>query len=90
MLHFSIVTFEGPVIKLIPLSPLQLIFKFLIVTVRVPLTLIARPAVDVSVLLLPSKIIDLSINKMSLYVKSLTNVTVSPSSAAAIASSTVK
>ena len=51
MLHFSIVTFEGPVIKLIPLSPLQLIIKFLIVTVRVPLTLIARPAVDVSVLL---------------------------------------
>ena len=90
MLQFLIVTIEGPTIKLIPLSPLQSIFKFLIVTVRVPLTLIARPADDVSVLLLPSKVIDLSITKMSLYVKSLTNVTVSPSSAAAIASSIVK
>ena len=70
---------------MIALSPDASIFKFLIVAATAPLTLIARPAFDVNVLLFPSNVIDLLITKISFNSTSLINTTVSPSAALSIA-----
>ena len=74
---------------LIARSPEASIVRFLIVTPSAPLTLIARPAVDVSFLPLPSSVIALSITIISEAFTSARRVTVSPASAASRAASSV-
>ena len=82
----SIVTFVAFWIMLIARSPLASIVRFWIVTPSAPLTLIARPAVDVKVLPLPSNVIALSIVMISFEVMSRMRVTTSPALANSIAS----